>query len=96
MRRITWMLFGGAVGSLLMFGALQYHVLRTSDGFSYVPKRSVTLKDTYLDVRDWSPLDWSHHPDLIISMMQNGRKDILDQHDVNETTFKDVWHKLTK
>ena len=96
MRRITSMLFGVVVGGLLMFGALQYHVLRTAEGFSYVPKRNVTLKDTYLDVREWTPLDWSNHPDLIISMMQNGRKDILDQNNVNETTFKDVWHKLTK
>lgn len=96
MRRLMSMLFGVALGGLLMFGALQYHVLRTNDGFSYVPKRNATLKDTYLDVREWSALDWSNHPDLIISMMQNGRKDVLERHNVSETTFNDIWHKLTK
>ena len=39
-------------------------------------KRQATLADTYIDVRHWTVADWSKHPDLMLSLSQNGQSSV--------------------
>ena len=85
-------LIGAVVGGALIWGALQYHLVRTNEGFTYVPKQHTTLADTYIDVRQWGVTDWAQHPDLALSLSQNGHKDLIGNPEVLEATLKDTLH----
>jgi hypothetical protein len=89
MRRIFWLVIGVVVGGACVGGGLQYHIVRTRDGFTCVPKQKTSLADTYVDVREWGPTDWMRHPDLASSLSQNGHKDMLNEHTL-ETGLKDT------
>lgn len=89
MPRFGSLLMGAIVGGALMWGSMQYHVLRTKDGFTYVPKRHTTLADTYNDVREWGITDWSAHPDLVVALTENGKTEVMGQVNL-EATLKDV------
>ena len=90
MRRMMWVLTGLVLGGGLMWGALKYHVLRTSEGLKLVPKRNTTLADTYLDVRSWGLAEWSQHPDLAWSLAESGQTSVMSNAGTMETTLKDA------
>lgn len=90
MRRLGGMILGLAIGAGLMFGAMKYHVLRTNSGFEFVPKRSTSLADAYVDVRGWGFTDWSKHPDLVWSLTKNGKTNVMGESGAFETTLKDA------
>lgn len=41
--------------------ALNLHIIRTDNGFEYTTKEHMTLEDTYVDVRDWSLIEYFRH-----------------------------------
>ncbi len=90
MWRITWLVGGIILGSLLTLGAQRYHVIHTKDGLKMVAKRTSTLTDTYVDVREWGVVEWSKHPDLVWTLTQNDRKDVLGSHTL-ENDMQGVW-----
>jgi len=69
--------------SLLFFAgwtlaALSLHVVRLNDGFiGLLPKDHLTITDTYLDVRPWTAIDVSAHPDFVRRVVQANRADWL-------------------
>ncbi|MEX0717706.1 MAG: hypothetical protein WD066_14020 [Planctomycetaceae bacterium] len=77
MYRLATLLLAAAVGGAFMYFALQYHLVRTDDGFFVVPKRDVALTEIYVDVRDWSPLDWERRPALVEALIRHGRGDLI-------------------
>ena len=83
------LILGILVGGALMWAGLQYHVLRTKDGFVYVPKRHVTLVDTYHDVREWGITEWTAHPDLALALTEGGKAEVMGQSTI-QTTLKDM------
>lgn len=90
MRRLFWTLSGVALGCALMWGAFQYHLVRTTSGFVLVPKQQLGLTDAYVDVRTWTISDWSKHPDLTLDVTQSGKTEVFGDTNVMKTTLKDA------
>ena len=77
MSRLSCILLGVALGAGLVYGALNYHVLRTTEGVEFVPKLSATFSETYLDVRQFGVSDWADHQVVARAVMQAGKDELL-------------------
>ena len=95
MKRITPFFVGMLFGGFLVWGAMSYHVVRNSEGLNLVPKRYGTLKSTYLDVRQWTVNDWSKRPDLVWTITQNGRTELMGDVPVLDGKASDIVGFLT-
>lgn len=43
--------------SVILFG-LNFHILRSDDGFEIITKDRMGIRDTYVDVRNWGMKDY--------------------------------------
>ena len=77
MRKLLAALFCMMLGGGLVFFVFQYHVVRAADEVVLVPKLSASLSDTYVDVREWSALEWQRHPALVRALWKEGRTDLI-------------------
>lgn len=77
MSRLSSILLGIVIGAGLVYGALNYHVLRTPEGVEFVPKLSATFSETYLDVRQFGVSDWAEHQLVARAVMKAGKDDLL-------------------
>ncbi len=77
MRRLISLLLGVAIGCGLMFGAFQYHVVRTDKTFLFIRKQRSDWHDAYVDIRGWSYRDWGNHRDLSNNLIVGGRGDLV-------------------
>ena len=77
MRRITTLILGMILGGGLVYGAYQYHLVRTGEQFLLIPKGRVSLVDPYVDVRDWGLSKWQEHPELLEAMRSQGHGDLV-------------------
>jgi hypothetical protein len=77
MSRLSSILFGVALGAGLVYGALNYHVLRTDEGIEFIPKLSATFSETYLDVRRFGVSDWADHQLVARAVIKAGKDDLL-------------------
>ena len=59
--------------------SLNYHVVTTSRGTFVVPKRSLTLVDTFVDVRGWGWSDLWTHRETVVALVQAGHGAELPQ-----------------
>lgn len=78
MKRFTTFLFGMVVGAGLLFGALNYYLVRASDGFHLVPKLNAKLAGTYVDIRHYTLADWTRNPDLAAALIDSGERDLVE------------------
>ena len=70
-------LLGIVIGWITLSGVYQFHLVRNDDGFMIVPKNEASVAESYADIRDWGPLDWTEHPILVQSMIEQGHKDLI-------------------
>jgi hypothetical protein len=77
-RRWFTFLLGVVVGGLLIYGALNYHIVRASDGLHLIPKVDATLANTYVDIRNFGPADWAERPELAMSLLKANRRELMD------------------
>ena len=77
MSRIGCLIVGVLLGAGLVYGALNYHVLRTTEGVEFVPKLSANFGDTYLDVRAFGVSDWADHDIVARAVVKSGKDHIL-------------------
>lgn len=77
MKRIKYLLLGFVLGGASVAGALQYHVVQTTEGLQFIPKVTSTLSDTYVDVRAFGVSDWNEHRPLVDAIIKDDRQDIL-------------------
>jgi hypothetical protein len=77
MSRLGSTLTGVVLGGALVYGALNYHVLRTAEGVELVPKLSATFSDTYLDVRQYGVAEWADHEQVARAVVKSGKDHIL-------------------
>ena len=78
MRRLSTFIFGMVVGGLLIYVALNYHLIRAQDGMHMVPKVEATLASTYVDVRSLGIRDMAQYPEIAMAISKAGRQDLLE------------------
>lgn len=78
MRRWGTFVIGMAVGAVVLYVALGYHLIRASDGLHVIPKVNSGLADTYVDVTQFGPADWANHVDVALALAQAGRRDLIE------------------
>jgi len=74
------LLFGAVLGASALYVALQYHVVRSHDGFQMVPRtpqQSVGL--AYVDVRSYTASQWTDRPELARALMAHGASDLISE-----------------
>lgn len=78
MRRIWTFVSGIIVGGILIFAAMNYHIIRANDGLHVVPKVDAQLALTYADIRDFTVADWAKNSELAAALMNANRRDLVD------------------
>ncbi|MCB1043218.1 MAG: hypothetical protein KDC35_09775 [Acidobacteria bacterium] len=66
-----------------------YHVVRDKQGLQLVKKSEFGFKETWLDTRDWSPLDYIKHADVSKELAKKHWSDLKRQ-------FESGWDTVTK
>jgi hypothetical protein len=79
MGRIFFLVAGFFLGGAVIFGAFNYHLLKTKDGLELVPKQSAHLSETYVDIRSFTASDWTKHPDLAADIAAAEKHHLLGQ-----------------
>lgn len=77
MRRMITFVLGMVVGGLLLWGALQYHVLHTRDGLRLVPKVNASLAKSYVDIRGFTVADWAQNTDLVLALTNSNQSELM-------------------
>ena len=71
-------LFGLLAGGLLMYFALQFHLVKSTEGLFLVPRSPrATLNLAWADTRLWSADDWLQHPELAQALRKHGAADLI-------------------
>ena len=70
MSRIGALVLGVLIGGGLVYGSLNYHVLRTETGYEFIPKSSATFSETYLDVRQFGVSQWAEHDEVARAVLK--------------------------
>lgn len=85
--------FIAGVGSLYV--AMSFHIVRAKDGFHVVPKSNASLKDPYVDIREFGFSDWQEHPELAADISRAEKSDILKDSaaDNVQRSFDDLFKK---
>lgn len=83
---------GMLCGAFLLYIAMHYHIVRTNNGTSLVPKVSNNLKDVYVDVRQYNLSDWQQHKPLAAAIMKSDQSEILE--DASLASFRDSMRGL--
>jgi hypothetical protein len=78
MRRIWTFIIGLIVGGVIVYGAMNYHLIHAKDGFHVVPKVDAQLALTYADIREFTVADWAKNGDLAAALMSANRRDLVD------------------
>lgn len=91
MSRLWSFLSGVVVGAALLHMAMNYHLIRSSEGFHLVAKRPARLAETFVDIRAFSMADWTGHAQLASAIVQANKQHLLGdsaasalQQDVNQ------------
>jgi hypothetical protein len=78
MRRLPTFIFGMVVGGVLIYLALNYHLIQAKDGLHLVPKLNATLAGAYVDVRGFTPADLLKHRDVTGALLKAGQNDLIN------------------
>ncbi|MFN9956620.1 MAG: hypothetical protein ACK55I_26265, partial [bacterium] len=69
---------GAALGASTMFFALQYHVIHSNNGLQIVPRTPQQSPGlAYVDIRNWTPSQWTDRPELARALMAHGSSDLI-------------------
>lgn len=80
MARAKASLFGTLLGAAVMFLALQYHVVRSPEGFQLIPRTPQhSLGLAYADIRAWDAAKWADRTELARALMAHGSGDLISQ-----------------
>ncbi len=77
MRRLMTFLMGMIAGGLFVWVAMQYHLLRTNEGFRLIPKIAAGLPNTYVDIRSYTVADWARNTDLALALSNSNHEGLM-------------------
>jgi hypothetical protein len=83
MKRFWSFLAGALVGALLLYAAMTFHVVRSSDGFMLIAKSPPRLSETIVDIRAFTLNDWASRPQLAGALVQSGNQHLLGESAAN-------------
>jgi hypothetical protein len=78
MRRIWTFVLGIVAGGVLIYAAMNYHLIRAKDGLHLVPKVNAQLASTYVDIRNFKVADWANHAEITAALLKAERRDLLE------------------
>lgn len=79
MGKIYAFILGAVFGFGMHHLATTQHIVRAGDGLHMVPKVSATLADTYVDIRGFTPAQWSQHAQLGVAIARSGNAELQQQ-----------------
>ena len=65
------------IGAGLMYFCMANHFVKTDAGTVRVPKESLGLGDTWVDVREWTAADFKDNPKVTEALIDNGHSEIV-------------------
>lgn len=78
MRRLWTFVSGIIVGGVMIFSAMNYHIVRANDGYHVVPKIDAQLGLTYVDIREFTVADWAKNSELAAALMNANQRNLVD------------------
>ncbi|MCI0642288.1 MAG: hypothetical protein L0Y70_24700 [Gemmataceae bacterium] len=75
--RLASFFLGIVVGAGLLHAAMNFHFIRSSDGFHAVAKRPARLSESFVDIRSFTMTDWANHPQLAGALVQANKQHLL-------------------
>lgn len=69
MRRLFWLFLGLVIGGAGILTAVNFHIVKTDKGLELVPKQTLGLSNTYVDIRKFSASDWVENKQLAADMV---------------------------
>ena len=79
MRRLPTFILGVLAGVALLWTAMNYHLVRSQQGFHLVAKTSAGLSDSYVDARSFGPADWWQHAAAAEAVLRSKNKALIDE-----------------
>ena len=71
-------LFGTVFGLGFAFVALQFHLVRSHEGFRLVPRTpQPSIGLAYADIRNWGAEEWADRPELARALVAHGSTDLV-------------------
>lgn len=77
MGRISTLFFGFALGCGAIYCAFNYHIVKSDSGLQFVPKKSASLSETYVDIRKFGVSDWAAHPGLSADILASEKSGLM-------------------
>jgi hypothetical protein len=66
-----------ATGTMLLYGAMHYHLVRARNGLHLVGKTPPSLSEAFVDVRQFGVADWSKHPQLAAALVRANKQSLM-------------------
>ena len=84
---------GFIAGVVTLYVSMCFHIVIANDGYHFVPKTALTFKDTYVDIRQFSILEWRNHVPLAEAMMKAEKHDVIRDGGQNavHNAFDNLW-----
>ena len=92
MKRIPAFLFGVFFGAMGMFLSMNYHLVRSKDGFHLVPKMAAKFEQPYVDIRNFTLDDWKQHQSLAVAIMKANKSNLMQESALDN--FRDATQSL--
>ncbi len=77
MRRLMTFFLGMVTGGALLYGALNFHVIRANDGVHFVRKIEPKIAATYVDIRNFTFADWKQHTEIAAALVRTEKSDLM-------------------
>ncbi len=78
MRRVLTFFSGVITGAAVIYFAMNFHLIRSRDGFHLIPKMNAQLATTYADIREFKVGDWAENAGIAAALVNANRGDLLD------------------
>ncbi|MCH2212755.1 MAG: hypothetical protein MK110_15735 [Fuerstiella sp.] len=80
MKNLKPFILGSIAGCGMMFVALQYHLVRSQEGFQLIPRApQAALGLAWADVREWDIQKWSDRPELARAAVSHGSSGLISE-----------------
>jgi hypothetical protein len=85
-------ILGFILGGAALYGSMCFHVVRTEDGYHFVPKTALTVRDSYVDIRSFDIGAWREHVPLAEAIMKAGKSELM--HGAAESAVQNALENL--